>query len=115
MQDRNIKTPSQIALDLALKSVEYRMAKRAGRYHCVRAACLGRHDVLAGQFNRDRFVMRGGVKATAFRPAAVVDRTAAENFGEALDRDVVSRVDETVSQRRAGDMAPVKCRHRQPG
>src|SRR5262245_1782325 len=59
--------------------------------------------------------MRGGMEAAALRPAAVVDWPAAQNFSEPLKRDVVARVDETISQRRTGDMASVECRYRQSG
>src|SRR6476620_11145778 len=98
MQDRNLKLLTEVVLDLALKSVEHRVAKRAGRHHRLGAAGLRRQYVLAGQLDRDLFVMRGGVEAAAFRPAAVVDGAAAQNFSQPFKRDVVTRVDEPVSQ-----------------
>ena len=113
MQDRNVKLLPQVVLNLALESVEHRVAKRAGRHHRLRAAVLRRQDVLAGQLDRDLFVMRGGMEAAAFRPAAVIDGAAAQNFSKSLKRDVIARVDEAVSQRRTGDVASVECRHRQ--
>ena len=84
MQDRNVKLLPEVFRDLALESVEHRVAERAGRHHGLRAACLSRQDVLAGELDRDLFVMRGGVKPATFRPPAVIDGPAAQNFREPL-------------------------------
>ena len=91
MQDRNVKLLPQIALNFPLESVEHCVAKRAGRYHRLRAAGLRRQDVLASQLDRDLFVMRGGMEAAALCPAAVIDRAAAQNFSKPLKRDVVAQ------------------------
>ena len=66
------------------------------------AVRLGRLDVLPGQLDRDALVMRRGVEAAAFGAAAVVDRPAAENLRELLQRGVVARVDETRSAAAGG-------------
>src|SRR4029078_13188179 len=101
MQDRNIKFRAQVVRNLALKTVEYRVAKRARRHHRLRPPGLVRRDLLAGQLNRDFFVVRGGMEAAAFRPAAVVDGAATQYFSEPLKRDVVRRVDDTVTPPRS--------------
>ena len=55
-----------------------------GRHHRLRAAALGRQDVLPGQLDRHALVVGGGVEAAAFGAAAVVDRLATEHFGKLL-------------------------------
>jgi hypothetical protein len=90
MQDRNVKLLPQITLDLALESIEHRVAERAGRHHRPRTAGLRRQNMLAGQFDRDLFIMRGSVEAAAFRPSTVIDGSAAENFSEPLERDIIA-------------------------
>ena len=57
----------------------------------------------------------GGVESAALGTAAVVDRPAAENFRQLLERDVVARVDELVALRRARDVAAIECRDREAG
>ena len=59
--------------------------------------------------------MGGGMKPAAFGAAAVVDRPAAEDFGEPLQRAVIPGIDKPVTARRAGDMAAIERRDRQPG
>ena len=84
MQDRDIKLLPEVLRNLVLESIKHRVAQRAGRDHGVRTACLGRQDVLAGQFDRDFFVVGCGVKAAAFIAPAVIDRLATEHLGELL-------------------------------
>src|SRR6185369_13501737 len=69
--------------------------------------------MLAGELERDLFVMRRGVEAAALRPPAVVDGPAAENFRQLLESNVVTRVDKTVAQGRARDVTTIKRRDRQ--
>ena len=99
-----------VLLDFALEAVEHRVAERTGRHHGLRAAGLGRQDVLPGQLDRHALVVGGGMEAAALVAAAVVDRLAAEHFGKLFQRGVVARIDEAVAQRRARDVAAVERR-----
>ena len=95
MQDREVKLLPEVFRDLALESVEHRVAERAGRHHGLCAACLSRQDVLAGELDRDLFVMRGGVKPATFSSPAIIDGPAAQDFRKPLQRNIVARVERT--------------------
>src|SRR6188768_910556 len=112
MKDWHVELLTDVLLDFALKAVENRVTQRTRRDHGLSTAGLGRQDVLPCQLDGHSLVVGGGVETTALAAAAVVDRSAAQHFRELLQRGVVAGIDEAVLQRRARDVASVKCPYR---
>ena len=91
MQNRHAEFGAEIAFHLVLESVEHGVTQRTGRDDGGGAVVPRRLDMPAGELDRNLLLVRRGVKTAALGAAAIVDRLAAENFVDALDRAGVAR------------------------
>src|SRR5579883_1015103 len=108
MQDWHGEFLRDILFHLALEPVEYGVAQRARRDHGLRAAGFGGSDVLTRKLDSNVFIVCCGMEPTALHAAGIVDGFTTENSGEALQRDIVARVYESVAQRRTSDVAALE-------
>src|SRR6185437_4169324 len=73
VQDRHAELRAKIALHLILESIEHGVAQGTGRDDRASAVILRRLDMPAGELDRDLLLVRRGMEAAAFGPAAIVD------------------------------------------